>query len=598
MSKTRTRHRLGSSRRAPTPSSPGGHDTASDQPPIQVTTDLPSSSVNRRQWLRLSGGILAGGCLGGAAWHLLTPTAGAVSLAGTLPGTSRQQIWRDETPFALGVAAGSPRSDGFVLWTRLAPDPLITEGPLGQEADRGLAGMETATGDIEIGYEISADPDMRQIVRRGSATAEAAFAYSVHLEVSGLQPARPYWFRFVSGNAVSRIGRAMTLSRFDADASHLKLGVVSCSNYERGYFSAYRHLAAEAPDLVLFLGDYIYEKAHGGDVIRRHSDGVAAATLAQYRRRHAQYRLDPDLQNLHATTPCLMSWDDHEVQNDYAGDWSESFDDPVAFRRRRAAAYQAFYEHMPLRPSLSRPRGVEMRIYDRTDFGTLLQIHLLDGRQYRSREACYGPPDHGGGHLETHRSCTELTDPSRSMLGKAQEDWLYDGLASSDASWNLVAQDVLMAPFREAQPAPEHGFGYATDRWDGYPANRARLLQHLHAAQPRNPVILSGDIHSFWANDLHLDAEDVTSPLVAHELVGTSITSHGPDYATLMRNMADNPQIRFCDSRQRGYMALDITSRHLTAHFRAISDPTDPAAHLSTLRSFVIENGAPGLQGA
>jgi alkaline phosphatase D len=349
---------------------------------------------------------------------------------------------------------------------------------------------------------------------------------------------------------------------------------------------------------VLFLGDYIYEKAHAGEVVRRHSDGVAATTLAQYRRRHAQYRLDPDLQNLHASAPCLMTWDDHEVQNDYAGDWSESFDSPETFRRRRAAAYQAFYEHMPLRPSLSWPQGADMRVYDRTDFGKLLQIHLLDGRQYRSREACYGPPDHGGGHLETHRSCAELTEPSRSMLGKVQEGWLYDGLARSNATWNLLAQDVLMAPFREAQPAPEHGFGYATDRWDGYPANRSRLLQHLHTAQPANPVILSGDIHSFWANDLHLNPEDVTSPLVAHELVGTSVTSHGPDYTALMRNMADNPQVRFCDSRQRGYMALDITPQNLTAHFRTISDPRDPAARLATLRSFVIENGAPGLQGA
>jgi len=553
--------------------------------------------THRRQFLRLGGLALAGACLGQTTWQTLVPTARAVNLSGLLPGSSRQQIWRHGSPFALGVAAGAPRTDGFTLWTRLAPQPLLQDGDLNQPGDLGLAGLTSTVGDIDIGYEIAADPEMLRIVQHGRAVAEAQYAYSVHLDVAGLQPDRPYWFRFISGDAISRIGRARTLPGFGNPLASAKLGVVSCANFERGYFSAYRHLAAEQPDLVLFLGDYIYEKAHANDVVRRHSDGVAAKTLAAYRRRYAQYRLDPDLQTLHATAPSLITWDDHEVQNDYADEWSETFDDPAVFLQRRAAAYQAFYEHMPLSPDLSRPHGPDMRIYDRTSIGDLLQIHLLDGRQYRSREACYGPPDHGGGHLETDKSCAELQQPARSMLGAAQETWLYDGLAKSPTNWNLIAQDVLMAPFREAQPAPEHGFGYATDRWDGYPANRDRLLQHIHRAQPGNPVVLSGDIHSFWANDLHLNPEDVTSPLVGHELVGTSITSSGPDYAALMRNMNDNPHVQFCDSRQRGYMLLDIDRQHLAAHFRTVSDVTDPQATLSTLRSFVIESGEKGLQG-
>jgi alkaline phosphatase D len=554
--------------------------------------------INRRTMLRL-GGVAAASCsLAAGSRQLLAPAAKAVSVAGSLPGISRQPIWRGHSPFALGVASGSPRPDGFVLWTRLAPQPLIAEGDPGTAADIGRGGLAQSPGDIEIGYEIASDPAMRRIERRDSCTAEVAFAHSVHLEVSGLPAGRTYWYRFFSSDAVSPVGQATTLPAPGEAVTVLKIGVASCANYERGYFSAYRHLAAEAPDLVLFLGDYIYEKAHDGDVVRRHSDGIAATTLAQYRRRHAQYRLDPDLQALHAAAPCLMTWDDHEVQNDYAGDWSETFDDPAAFRRRRMAAYQAFYEHMPLRPSLSRPQGMAMRLYDRTRIGNLLQVHVLDGRQYRSREACYGPPDHGGGHLETRHSCAELTAPSRSLLGTTQESWLYDGLARSDATWNLLAQDVLMAPFREAQPAPEHGFGYATDRWDGYPANRQRLLQHLQAARTSNPLVLSGDIHSFWANDLHLDPEDSASPLVAHELVGTSITSHGPDYAALMRNMADNPHIRFCDSRQRGYISLEINRRELIAHFRTISDATDPIATRTTLRSFAIAAGTLGLQNA
>ena len=539
---------------------------------------------------------MAGACLGQSASHLLAPAAKAVGLSGLLPGVDQPHSWQHGDPFTLGVAAGAPRTSGFVLWTRLAPQPLLLEGDLGQPGDLGLAGLSPITGDIEIGYEIARDPDMRQIVQRGRAIAEARYGYSVHHDVTGLQSGRPYWFRFFCGDAVSRIGHARTLPATDNEAPAIKLGIASCANYEHGYFSAYRRLAAEQPDLMIFLGDYIYEKAHGGDVIRRHSDGIAAKTLAQYRRRYAQYRLDPDLQALHAAVPSLVTWDDHEVQNDYAGDWSETFDDPAAFRQRRAAAYQAFYEHMPLRPSLSQPHGADMRIYDRTSFGSLLQLHLLDGRQYRSREACYARPDHGGGHFETDRSCSELRQPNRSLLGRTQEDWLYDGLATSPANWNLIAQDVLMAPFREAQPAPEHGFSSATDRWDGYPANRDRLLQHLYQARPGNPVVLSGDIHSFWANDLHLNAEDTGSPLVAHELVGSSITSSGPDYAAFTATLRDNPHVRFFDSRQRGYMLLDIDRQRLTAHYRTISDVTDPQARLSTLCSFTIESGVRELQ--
>jgi alkaline phosphatase D len=544
--------------------------------------------------LRL-GGVAAASCgLAVATRRSWAPAAKAIGVT----GNSRQPVWSGQSPFALGVASGSPRADGFVLWTRLAPQPLAVEGDPGATADLGRGGMAQIERDIELGYEIASDPEMRHIERRGNCIAEAAFAHSVHLEIGALQAGRTYWYRFFIGDAESPVGRATTLPSAGDAVAALKICAASCSNFERGYFSAYRHLAAETPDLVVFLGDYIYEKAHDGAVVRRHSDGVTAATLAQYRRRHAQYRLDPDLQALHAAAPCLVTWDDHEVQNDYAGDWSETFDDPLVFRRRRMAAYQAFYEHMPLRPSLSRPQGAGMRLFDRTRIGNLLQIHLLDGRQYRSREACYAPPDHGGGHLETLRSCAELTAADRSLLGTAQESWLYDGLARSDTTWNLLAQDVLMAPFREAIPAPEHGFGYATDRWDGYPANRRRLLQHLSAAKTRNPVILSGDIHSFWANDLHLDPDNIASPVVAHELTGTSITSHGPDYATLMRNMADNPHVRFCDSRQRGYMSLEINRRELIAHFRTISDAADPAATRATLRSFAIEAGTLGLQGA
>src|SRR5579885_939392 len=468
-------------------------------------------------------------------------------------------------PFALGVAAGDPAPDGFVLWTRLAPDPLAAD----PATPGGMRG-----GDVTLGYEIAADPAMREIVRRGDAAAEAAFGWSAHVAVAGLAPGRPYWYRFTSGGAQSRIGRAMTAPAPGAPLGRLRFAFVSCANYELGYFSAYRHATEEQPDLVIFLGDYIYEVVlPAARAVRHHSDGVEASTLPTYRNRYAQYRLDPDLQRLHAEIPALMTWDDHEVQNDYAADRSETFGDPAQFLARRAAAYQAFYEHMPVR---RRPSGPSMRVYDRFAFGDLVEFSVLDGRQYRSRQACYAPPDHGGGHQETDARCPERRDPARSMLGMAQEQWLYDGLARSTRRWNVIAQDVLMAAFRQRDPQGEAA--YWTDDWNGYPAARARLLRHIRDARVANPVVIGGDIHSFWANDLKLDFADPRSPTVATEFVGTSVTSNGPPYELFNSWLSDNPHIRFFESRRRGYVAVDLVPERMTAHFRTVSDVRDPNA--------------------
>lgn len=543
--------------------------------------------LTRRTALRLAGGGLIGTSLIGSV--LTTPF---IARAAGTAATARQAHWRSGNPFSLGVAAGEPAADGFVLWTRLAPEPIGND-----PAKPG--GIDPRIGDIDVAYEIAADPDFRIIHRSGAVKAEAAYAHSVHLELSGLAPNRPYWYRFTSGDAVSRAGRAVTMPAPGAPLDRLKIAVACCSNYERGYFSAYRHLTDEQPDLVLFLGDYIYEKVLSpGKAMRPHSHGAIAADLHGYRDRYAQYRLDADLQRLHAELPMLITLDDHEVQNDYAGEWSETFDTPQHFLQRRAAAFQAFYEHMPVRPSRARPQGPDMRIYERFPIGDLAEITMLDGRQYRDRQACYGPPDRGGGHLESDAACPERLDPARSILGMAQERWLHDGIADAarrgTARWNLFGQDVLVAQFRQPQEAPRHDFVYSTDRWDGYPASRARFMQQLHATALRNPVVLSGDIHSFWSNDLHLEAGNTASPLVASEFVGTSITSPGPDYNTLTSWLPDNPEVKFFDSRERGYMALDITHDSLTVHFRTISDVTDPKASLSTLRSFVIENGRLG----
>lgn len=523
----------------------------------------------RRDLLRL--GAVAG------LTSISSPFIGRVAL-----GQNSQSL---DNPFRLGVASGSPRSDGFVLWTRVAPDPLSTDTEM-------IGGMHG--GSVAVSYEIAADSRMKDIVRRGTVLADASFAYSVHLEVDGLQAGRNYWYQFRIDDAFSRVGRAITLPAEGHNLNSLRIGFVSCSNYETGYFSAYRHLADEQPDIAIFLGDYIYEGLfQRGPKVRSHSDGVPATTLATYRNRHAQYKLDPDLQRLHAEVPSIITWDDHEVQNDYADKWSETFDDPQNFLIRRAAAYQAYYEHMPLRPSLSRLIGSTMRIHDRFKFGSLAEFSVLDGRQYRSREACYEPPKKGGGHLETRSGCAELFATDRTMLGQAQEDWLFDGLARSQSQWNFLAQDVLMARFRQGMDSNE--YAYWTDVWDGYPESRSRLMNHLRETKVRNPVVMSGDIHSFWANDLKLNADDDKSPVVATELVGTSVSSPGPNYELYSKYVPNNPHVKFFESRMRGYVFLEISEKQVDVHFRTVSDVTNPESTVSTLMNYTIEDGRPGV---
>ncbi|MGA8650248.1 MAG: alkaline phosphatase D family protein [Xanthobacteraceae bacterium] len=522
--------------------------------------------------------------------RLLTAAAGAglgLLAAPFVLRSAAAQSWGAGDPFSLGVASGAPRPDGFVLWTRLAPEPLSSN----PQTPGGMHG-----GDVTVGYEIATDPALRDIVRRGEATAEQAFAYSVHLDVRGLKPGRPYWYRFTSGDAASRIGRTATLPAPDATPERMRFGFASCAHYEHGYFSAYRHLADENPEFVLFLGDYIYETVEERrPTVRRHADGIEAATLPTYRNRYAQYRLDPDLQRLHAEVPALVTWDDHEVANDYADKWSERFDDPQLFLMRRAAAYQAFYEHMPVRPILSLPNGPIMRIYDRFTFGDLIEVSLIDGRQYRSRGACYAPPNKGGMHLETDASCPERREAGRSMMGFAQEAWLYSGLRRSKARWNLIAQDVLMAQYHVKQ---NDAFAFSTDDWDGYPANRARLLKRIQDTQVSNPVVVSGDIHSFFANDLRLDFDDPNSPIVATEFVGTSISSYGPPHEIIAQALPENPHVHFFESRRRGYACVDLERAQMQVQMRVVSDAHDPKADISTLRTFAVEGGKPGVVAA
>ena len=318
--------------------------------------------------------------------------------------------------------------------------------------------------------------------------------------------------------------------------------------------------------------------------------------MPTYRNRYAQYRLDPDLARLHAEVPALVTWDDHEVANDYADKWSERFDDPELFLMRRAAAYQAFYEHMPMRPILSQPNGPIMRVYDRFTFGDLIEISLIDGRQYRSRPACYAPPNKGGTHLETDASCPDRREAGRTMMGFAQEAWLYSGLAHAKAQWNLIAQDVLMAQYHVKQ---NDAFAFSTDDWDGYPANRTRLLKRIHDTQVSNPVVIGGDIHSFFANDLRLNFDDQSSPIVATEFVGTSISSPRTALRYYRASVAGQsaraflrePAPRLCQRRSR-------TRAYAGADARRLRRPRPQGRCLRRYRTFAVEGGKPGVVAA
>src|SRR5262245_25128362 len=311
-------------------------------------------------------------------------------------------------PFTLGVAAGEPSPDGFVLWTRLAPQPLAPDG---------LGGLSQPA---QVSWDVASDAAMRQIVRSGRLETAASLAHSVHIEVSGLDANRPYWYRFTALGAESPIGCARTAPAPSDELAQLRFAFASCSNWQLGYFSAYRHLTEEQPDLVIFLGDYIYESTipaasvAAARIVRPH-DGPTATTLSGYRNRYALYRTDPDLQALHAAAPCLVTWDDHEVDNDYAGEWSQDMRVAAAdFSARRAAAYQAYYEHMPLSPrTIAEQQGV--RLYRQVRYGKLVTFSVLDGRQYRSKQPCEVPPWRRG-HVAP-ASCSERVDEARTLLG-------------------------------------------------------------------------------------------------------------------------------------------------------------------------------------
>jgi len=504
--------------------------------------------------------------------------AGSAALLGvavTGRAVASRAIRFKNSPFTLGVASGYPSPSSVMLWTRLAPSPLEPGG-----------GMPTAVVPVE--WRIARDEKMSAVVRRGTVHASAEWAHSVHVQVTGLEPAREYWYQFRAGREISVVGRTRTAPAADSPVDRLRLAVVSCQHYEHGYFSAYQHIVRDEPDLVVHVGDYIYESSQLQPAVRSHG-APEAFSLDDYRARYALYKLDTDLATAHRLHPWLVMWDDHEVENDYADSTSGMGTDPQMFLARRIAASRAYYEHMPLPPGAA-PSGVVSQLYASRAFGNLASINMLDQRQYRSPRACLKPGAKGGARLLLDE-CPELLAADRTMLGGQQEAWLSSKLATSRARWNLLAQGTVMTHVDELEGP---GRRYWTDAWNGYPAARARLINTLTEHHVANAVVLSGDIHAFMVSDLHQHADELDSPVVASEFVTTSVSSNAMPQEILSSLLPENPNIHLATTAHRGYLRLDLTPQRLQGDLIALDTVQKPSSTSKVLASYVVAADRPG----
>jgi len=477
-------------------------------------------------------------------------------------------------PFTLGVASGDPQPDGIVLWTRLAPEP----------ADPTSLGGAA----IRVGWRVAFDDNMRHVVASGVAAAPSELAHSVHVEVNGLRPGRDYFYQFDARDEESPIGHFRTAPPQHELAREVRFAFATCQDWPSGYYTAYRDMLEHDLDLVLHLGDYTYEYAIGST--RRGVPppaGFEAETLdlRTYRLRHTLYKLDTDLQAVHAKFPFVVIWDDHEVANDYSGLAPEYGSPSPEFTARRAAAYQAYYEHMPIRLSVAQGPGAGLRIYRRLRYGRLAEFTMLDDRQYRSDNPC--------GDGESLR-CDAALNGEYTMLGAQQERWVARGFARSSARWNIVGQQLLMA---ELEHLPYQDERYWNDAWDGYPLARKRLLTQAVESNLRNPVFLTGDWHSTFVNDLKLDFKDPQAETVATEFVTPAITTggddtpYGPYYAPMVPY---NPHIKYYEGDRRGYFVASVTRKRMKLDLRFVTSVEDPNGTGYTEKSFVVEDGEPG----
>lgn len=507
-------------------------------------------------------------------------TAGASALAA--PAILKaQSVWRNY-PFSLGIASGDPAPDGFVIWTRLAPEPLERDGGMG-------------IGVVPVKWEVASDDRFNTIVASGDAPARPELAHSVHVEVTGLQPDRPYWYRFEILGERSVRGRAHTLPLAGARPGALRFGVAGCQHYEEGYYTAYGHLAREELAFVFHYGDYIYE--YGGDQIRAGRGGEIIVPIRQhvgrmlfdlddYRRRYAQVKMDADLQRAHAAHSFFMTIDDHEVENNWVQDIPQEDDTAPRelFRLRRAQAFQAWYEHMPVRRA-SFPRTDGISAYRSARWGNLVDFDFLDTRQFRTDQPC------GDGFKP---GCPEVRAQTAAVLGAEQEAWLTRNLQRKDARWNCLAQQIMMMSLdrrRTPDEAPQKIMNM--DSWAAYEVPRQRLLARMRGLD--NVVVLTGDEHQNFAGLL----VDRDRP-VAAEFVVTSISSGG-DGSNLRKGsdtiLANNPELKFIND-QRGYATCEVTADQWRTNYMVVDKVSVPGAPINRRATLSLDRGRVALTEA
>lgn len=481
-----------------------------------------------------------------------------------------------KNPFTLGVASGDPFPNGVVLWTRLAPEPLLG------------GGMEPAA--MPVRWQVATDEAMKNIVQQGTVDARPDFVHSVHVEVEGLQPFREYWYQFECGGVTSPVGRTRTAPAAGQSPDALAFAFASCQNWGNGHYAAYRHMAEQDLDVVFHLGDYIYEGNIRQDNFREVNLPAAVRRepmdVDGYRLRYALYKLDPLLQAAHAAAPFVVTWDDHEVENNYAKDIDQNGSDPKEFLKRRAAAYQVYYEHMPLRkPQI--PNGPNLRLHRKLTYGDLASFHILDTRQYRSDQVNNDRPGPRN---------AAMMDPSRVMMGAAQEKWLRDNLTAAKTRWNVIPQQLYMTQFANFT---DDGRVFSADTWDGYPVERDRLMRFFHEAKIPNVVVLTGDSHRNLVSDLKLNFDDEKSPTVGVELAGTAISSSGinPDQKEAWdRRVAAQPHLKWFEGIKRGYVSCRVQKDRLTADYWGVEELRNPKSAVTRSAQFVVESGIPGVK--
>lgn len=534
-----------------------------------------SISGNRKRRSHLSRRAFLG--LGGMSAAALLLGTGALTSNRALA----QANFLDD-PFKLGVASGDPLPDGVVLWTRLAPDPFAEDGSSGMPQEP-----------FGVRYEVAGDESFRRIVKRGAVEAIPELGHSVHAEVSGLLPGREYFYRFKAGPEISPVGRTKTAPAPNAPLDALTFAFASCqeNSNQRKYYTAYANMAEEDLDLVIHLGDYIYDNPISQDATPPDHVKGEPETLEEFRWRHALYRVDADLQRTHARFPWIVTWDDHEVAGNWADEYSKEYPDRGRFLAIRQAAFRAYYEHMPLRRA-SIPSGPDMQLYRKITFGNMAEFNVMDTRQYRDRQTtCQGEEMVDG-------YCASATDPNRTILGDEQERWLLSGLAASTARWNVLAQQIVFAQNYNSGGTENPNYVGGGDQWDGYKADRDTILEFIQARRPSNPIVLTGDQHQNRVYDLKADFSDPDSETLGSEFVGTSISSGGdnPSYTTRYDDPND-PHQRF-QNNNRGYVRCKLTPELWLSDFRIVLTVKAPTSPISTLETFVVENGRPGTQRA